>query len=87
MINFSMGQVLSVFPLLRVAFSQKATNNLGVIETLVEFAETSRREGLLALEEKAMALNEPFLEKASNWSWMAQMRSWYAVFSKLNWPF
>ncbi len=63
MINFSMGQVLSVFPLLRVAFSQKATNNLGVIETLVEFAETSRREGLLALEEKAMALNEPFLEK------------------------
>ncbi len=63
MINFSMSQVLSVFPLLRVAFLQKATNNLGVIETLVEFAETSRREGLLALEEKAMALDEPFLQK------------------------
>lgn len=63
MINFSMSQVLSVLPLLRVAFSQQATNNIGVIETLVEFAEISRREGLLALEEKAMALNEPFLEK------------------------
>lgn len=63
MINFSMSQVLSVLPLLRVAFSQQKTNSIGVIDTLVEFAETSRREGLLALEEKAMALNEPFLEK------------------------
>ncbi len=63
MINFSMSQVLSVFPLLRVAFSQKKIDSVQVINTLVEFAESSRREGLLALEEKAQALNEPFLEK------------------------
>ncbi len=63
MINFSMSQVLSVFPLLKVAFSQKNTDSVGVIDTLVDFAETSRREGLLALEEKAATLNEPFLEK------------------------
>jgi chemotaxis protein MotA len=29
----------------------------------VEFAEVSRREGLLALEERAQATNEPFLQK------------------------
>lgn len=63
MINFSMSQVLSVFPLLKVAFSKKDTDSVAIIDTLVDFAETSRREGLLALEEKAATLNEPFLEK------------------------
>ncbi|MGB4249708.1 MAG: MotA/TolQ/ExbB proton channel family protein [Limnochordia bacterium] len=63
MVNFSMKEVLSVFPLLRVAFSRKTNDSAGVIETLVEFAEISRREGLLALEERAQATNEPFLQK------------------------
>ncbi|NLL41740.1 MAG: motility protein A, partial [Firmicutes bacterium] len=34
-----------------------------MIDILVDFAETSRREGLLALEEKAQAIDEPFLQK------------------------
>src|SRR5690554_1356206 len=63
MINFSMSQVLSVFPLLKVAFSKKFNDSVRIIDILVEFAETSRREGLLALEEKAQAVDEPFLEK------------------------
>ena len=63
MINFSMSQVLSVFPLLKVAFSKKSHDNTGMIDILVDFAETSRREGLLALEEKAQAIDEPFLQK------------------------
>lgn len=63
MVNFSMKEVLSVFPLLRVAFSRQTNDSAGVIETLVEFAEISRREGLLALEERAQATNEPFLQK------------------------
>ncbi|NLJ79462.1 MAG: motility protein A [Firmicutes bacterium] len=63
MINFSMNQVLGVLPLLRVAFSKKNIDSVHVINTLVEFAESSRREGLLALEEKAQALDEPFLTK------------------------
>lgn len=63
MINFSMSQVLSVFPLLKVAFSKKTNDSIRIIETLVDFAETSRREGLLALEEKAQAIDEPFLQK------------------------
>lgn len=63
MVNFSMDQVLSVFPLLKVAFSKKSFDRGGMIDTLVDFAETSRREGLLALEEKALAVDEPFLQK------------------------
>lgn len=63
MINFSMGQVLSVFPLLKVAFSKNNTDSVKIIDTLVEFAEISRREGLLALEERSATLDEPFLEK------------------------
>lgn len=63
MINFTMRQVLSVFPLLKVAFSKRTSDSIGMINTLVDFAETSRREGLLALEEKAQAVDEPFLQK------------------------
>ncbi|NLJ74415.1 MAG: motility protein A [Firmicutes bacterium] len=63
LINFSLKQVLSVFPLLRVAFLDEETDSVEVINTLVEFAESSRREGLLALEEKAQAIDEPFLQK------------------------
>src|SRR5690554_1627370 len=63
MINFSMSQVLSVFPLLKVAFSKKTNDSIRIISTLVNFAETSRREGLLSLEEKAQAIDEPFLQK------------------------
>src|SRR5690625_1532301 len=63
MINFTMDQVRSVFPLLKVAFSKKTNDSIRIIDTLVDFAETSRREGLLALEEKAQAVDEPFLQK------------------------
>lgn len=63
MVNFSMKEVLTVIPLLRVAFSGQRKDSAEVIDTLVEFAEISRREGLLALEERAQATNEPFLQK------------------------
>lgn len=63
MINFTMDQVRSVFPLLKVAFSKKTNDSIRIIDTLVDFAETSRREGLLALEEKAQAVDESFLQK------------------------
>lgn len=63
MINFSMSQVLSVIPLLKVAFSKTSNDSIGIIDTLVDFAESSRREGLLALEEKAQAVDDNFLQK------------------------
>lgn len=62
-VNFPVKQVLGVFPLLKVAFSRKRYDGVEIIGTLVDFAESSRREGLLALEEKAQNLDEEFLKK------------------------
>ncbi len=62
-VNFPMKNVVGVLPLVRVAFSDSARNPRKVIDTLVDFAESSRREGLLALEEKAQSLDEEFLQR------------------------
>ena len=50
MVNFSLKEVLSVFPLLRVACTRQTHDSAGGIETLVEFSESSCLEWLLALE-------------------------------------
>ncbi len=44
------------------AFTGKATNPTKTIETLVKLAETARREGLLALEDAAKDVDDPFLK-------------------------
>ena len=48
---------------MKVAITSKETNPNEIIATIVRFAEISRREGLLALEERAQELDEPFLQK------------------------
>lgn len=64
MINFTMDQIKSVFSLLKVAFTSNTNvRSQEIISTLVHFAEVSRREGLLSLEERAQAVDEPFLQK------------------------
>ncbi|NLM54547.1 MAG: motility protein A [Firmicutes bacterium] len=64
MINFSMSQVKTVLSLVRIAFAGSAGDRSHeIISTLVQFAEISRREGLLALEERVHAVDEPFLQK------------------------
>lgn len=63
LVNFQFKQLLGVGPLLRVAFSNSTKNPNETIRVLVDFAESSRREGLLALEERAQDLDEPFLKK------------------------
>jgi len=64
MINFTLDQVKTVFSLVRIAFSSNtAVRSEEIISTLVHFAEVSRREGLLSLEERAQAMDEPFLQK------------------------
>ncbi len=62
-VNFPLKNVLGVLPLVRVAFTQGSRSPKAVIDTLVDFAESSRREGLLALEDKAQELDEEFLQK------------------------
>lgn len=63
MINFSLPQLRKVGSLLKIAFTSQESNPNEVIELLVSFAESSRREGLLALEEKIQDLDEEFLKK------------------------
>jgi len=63
MVNFSMKELASAISVLKIAFTHKETNPQEIIATIVRFAEISRREGLLALEERAQGLNEPFLQK------------------------
>lgn len=48
----------------RVLFSTEDTDYAELIETLVTFAEKSRREGLLSLENDVQDIKEPFLKKA-----------------------
>lgn len=63
-ISFSMKDMKNALSLMRIAFSDQGTDRgREIISTLVSFAEISRREGLLALEERAQAVNEPFLQK------------------------
>lgn len=63
MINFPMSQLASLFPVIKNAFINRTLNPSEVISILVSFAEKARREGLLALEDDAAKLNDPFLQK------------------------
>ncbi len=50
--------------ILRILFSTEDIDYAELIETLVTFAEKSRREGLLSLENDIQDIKEPFLRKA-----------------------
>lgn len=63
LISHPMEQIKRVPLLVRVAFSQRRQTAEEVIPLLVHFAEKARREGLLAMEEEAEALEDPFLRK------------------------
>lgn len=56
-------QLRQVFRVLRAAFSSRMRTPDEVIPLLVHFAEKARREGLLAMEEEASQLDDPFLRK------------------------
>ncbi len=69
----TIGATLTGFPLrtftkgffggLRTVFSEPVYHERDVIATLVSFAEKARREGLLALENEAAALEDDFMRK------------------------
>ncbi|OUM97413.1 MAG: flagellar motor protein MotP [Firmicutes bacterium ZCTH02-B6] len=63
LISHPMEQIARVPMLVRVAFSQRRQTAADVIPLMVHFAEKARREGLLAMEEEAEALEDPFLRK------------------------
>ena len=49
---------------MRILFQGKRFHNISCIETLVEFATEARKNGLLALEQKAEELKDPFFKYA-----------------------
>ncbi|HHX01862.1 MAG TPA: motility protein A, partial [Firmicutes bacterium] len=63
MVNFSLKDLANVGQVLKVLLTNRESNPQEIIATIVRFAEISRREGLLALEERAQELDEPFLQK------------------------
>lgn len=63
MVSMPMDQLRNVFALLRVAFGGRTRSVDEVISLLVHFAEKARREGLLAMEDEASELDDPFLRK------------------------
>ena len=63
LVNYPLGEVLGVIKVVKKAFLHTEESPIGVIDTLVSFAETARREGILSLEQKALTLEDEFLKK------------------------
>lgn len=63
MINYPLDKILSAGKIAKNIFVSKTAKPAEVIATLVSFAEKARREGLLALEDDANKLEDPFLQK------------------------
>ncbi len=58
-----LNQVISAFKTLSFAFREQKYDMNGAITTIINIANTARKEGLLFLEDMVRSLNEPFLQK------------------------
>lgn len=63
LVNYPLPKLLDVIKILRVVFTEKELEAEELIQTIVNLAETARREGLLALEDAAYQLDDQFLKK------------------------
>lgn len=63
MMSYSMQTFLETFKIAKQAFFSKEIDIGDTINTIVRFADKARREGLLALDEDANNLTDPFLQK------------------------
>lgn len=63
LVQHSMDEILNLFRVLKVLFTEPRNSPLATIRVLVGMAEKARREGLLSLEEEAEAFDDPFLRK------------------------
>lgn len=63
MMSFPLSTLMGLPTIVKHAFVGKHENVAEVIKTLVGFAERARREGLLALEDEAKDIDDPFLKK------------------------
>ncbi|TZE83348.1 flagellar motor protein [Calorimonas adulescens] len=63
LISYPLSKVLDSFKVMKFIFFNKPVNNSEVIKQIVSLANTARREGLLALEDIAENLEDPYLKK------------------------
>ena len=63
LLNYPIAEVVGVIKVVQKAFLHTEESPIGIIDTLVSFAETARREGILSLEQKAMSIEDEFLKK------------------------
>jgi len=66
LLNYPVGEVIGVFKVVKKAFFHTEESPIELINTLVGFAETARREGILSLEQKAQSIDDEFLKKGIN---------------------
>jgi chemotaxis protein MotA len=64
LINFPLQDVLGVIKTVKNAFMHKAVPPTKIIQTVVAFATTARRDGILALESQASEAGDEFLERS-----------------------
>jgi chemotaxis protein MotA len=62
LLHYPLGEVLRVMRVVKKAFLHKEESAAEIIRTLVRFAETARKEGILALEQHALSLEDEFLK-------------------------
>ena len=60
--HYPLADSIGVIKVLQKAFLHKAETPMATIQTLVSFAETARREGILSLEQQAASLEDEFLK-------------------------
>ncbi|MFC1538590.1 motility protein A [Candidatus Latescibacterota bacterium] len=65
-INYPLNEVIGVSKIVKKAFLHTDESPVGIIDILVSFAETARREGILSLEQKAASIDDEFLKKGIN---------------------
>ena len=63
MINFNMGQIKTVYKVVKQVFLEVKRNPRETIDFFYNLAQKARREGLLALEDDISNLEDPFMKK------------------------
>ena len=62
-VHFSLGQVLSLAAFLKKTFLHKSLSESALIQTMVDMAAVSRRDGVLALEKELARMKDPFVRR------------------------
>lgn len=63
LVNYPFAKLAGLTKMLKVVFIEKPLETHDVIRTIINLAETARREGLLALEDAAYQLKDDFMQK------------------------